>query len=454
MSLVTKAIGFAKTTNGAPTTQAVTGVGLGKRAKAGILWTVGGLTSGTFAAGLKGSLGFWASGQPGVAGGFGSDDAQATTNTRRSRSTSKCVRIVNGGGLIADASLASVDGDDGNHSLLWPTNDGNAYLMQELVLGGEEFEAFCFHFLLPGATGSVVLRDLWPWKPEFGMIMRPNADVPLEHDLGQINGGFGVFDRALNQGCLAHNSQDAQATSNTARLMLQDAVVALITTTGVLGTKAAITALSADGMTLNVTTQTQSTARCVGIVMRGLKARVFFFAKSVTAPPTTQGIVPSPTFDAKALLLLSHQSVTVGSGVVHARLMLGCASGAGVEQAAAYTDTDALADSSVDALQKTDKVLVKVDNDTQTINSEADVQSFDAGGQITLSYPATNDAVATAYIGVSFGDPAPESGSVIPADMDMAVGQDGEGAHQADGYLSNISLLRSVLEDEELADLP
>ncbi len=453
MSLVAKAIGFAKTTNGAPTTQAVTGVGLGKRAKAGILWTVGGLTSGTFAAGIKGSIGFWAADQLGMAGGFGSDDAAATSNTRGRRDQARCVAVMDGGVVLAVGSLLSIDGDDGNHTFTWHLNDANAYLFQELVFGGDELEAFGFTIVLPAGTGSVTYRDIWPFKPDFGIHVRPiSGESSLTASPWATS--WGVFDRDLSQGCVGEHAVDAAATSDTQRLMFQDAVLGMVSTTPGTDAKVSITALTGDGMILNRSTNTLSSTRLIGIVMRGLKARVFFFVKSVTTPPTTQGIVPSPTFDAKALLLLSHQSVTVGSGVVHARLMLGCASGAGVEQAAAATDTDALADTSVDAVQKTDKVLLKVDNNTQTIDSEATVQSFDAGGQITLSYPATNDAVATAYIGVSFGDPAPESGSVIPADMDMAVGQDGEGAHQADGYLSNISLLRSVLEDEELADLP
>ena len=78
--------------------------------------------------------------------------------------------------------------------------------------------------------------------------------------------------------------------------------------------------------------------------------------------------------------------------VVHSRFGLGASDGS-TEGSSAVQDENGAAITNVDAIDKTSKVFMKLDNGTPAIDAEADLTTFGTDG-FTLNW-TTNDAVQT-----------------------------------------------------------
>ena len=113
---------------------------------------------------------------------------------------------------------------------------------------------------------------------------------------------------------------------------------------------------------------------------------VTFKGASPIQPITGTGFQPS------VVLLSSFQDVTRATPVTQSRFGFGASNGV-TEGAQAFADADAVAAKSVQSVDKTSKVFVKVNNSTSTVDAQADLTSMDANG-FTLNW-ATNDAVPT-----------------------------------------------------------
>ena len=114
-------------------------------------------------------------------------------------------------------------------------------------------------------------------------------------------------------------------------------------------------------------------------------------AKSIASAPASQAI-SSVGFQPRAVLFSSFQNTTQANPVTQTRFGIG-ASDATTQGSSAASDTNSLSTTSANGIDKTSKVFVKVDNNTSTINAEADLSSFDSTG-FTLNW-TTNDAIAT-----------------------------------------------------------
>jgi hypothetical protein len=113
-------------------------------------------------------------------------------------------------------------------------------------------------------------------------------------------------------------------------------------------------------------------------------------------------------FQPAVVLLASVQNTiqTSDTAVTHTRFGIGAANGTSVGSSA-FADRDATSPTSVQALDKTNKVFMKVNNTAGTVDAEADLASMDADG-FTLNW-TTNDAVATEIVYLALGTPGTAS---------------------------------------------
>jgi hypothetical protein len=109
-----------------------------------------------------------------------------------------------------------------------------------------------------------------------------------------------------------------------------------------------------------------------------------------------------------AVVLLASVQYTIqtsDTAVAETRFGLGASNTTG-QGSSAFADKDALVTptlSSVQGIDKTSKVFMKVNNNTSTIDAEANLTSMDTGG-FTLNW-TTNDAVATEIVYLALGAP-------------------------------------------------
>jgi len=167
--------------------------------------------------------------------------------------------------------------------------------------------------------------------------------------------------------------------------------------------QATLVSMDADGFTLNYSVANNWTGYLYSLALAGVRVRVGSFTKAVAAAPAVQAVT-GLGFKPNLVVLSSVQDVARASGTITnpARRGLGASDGT-TAGCSAYSDEDGRNTSSVHAIDKTNKLFMKMDNATQTIDAEADLASLDADG-FTLRW-TTNDAVATEVLYFALGAP-------------------------------------------------
>ncbi|MBI3741589.1 MAG: hypothetical protein HY257_07525 [Chloroflexi bacterium] len=149
--------------------------------------------------------------------------------------------------------------------------------------------------------------------------------------------------------------------------------------------------MDADGFTVNFSTANGSATQIFSLALKGMNAKAGNFSKSTTTPSVSQSVT-GVGFQPRVVMLSSFQDVAQANPVVQSRFGIG-ASDANAEGSSAYSDANAVNTTNVKSIDKTSKAFMKVNNNTSTIDAEADLTSMDADG-FTLNW-TTNDAVAT-----------------------------------------------------------
>ena len=138
-------------------------------------------------------------------------------------------------------------------------------------------------------------------------------------------------------------------------------------------------------------TASNAAARVFSLALKGVNVKPGFFLKTAAAAPAPQAIT-GVGFTPRLIMLASVQNTTQANPVAHSRFGLGASDG-GTEGSSAVQDQNAAGVTIVDAIDKTSKIFVKVDNSTPVIDAEADLASRGTDG-FTLNW-TTNDAVQT-----------------------------------------------------------
>jgi hypothetical protein len=385
---------FTKSTGGAPVTQAVTH-SLGVTPKALILWT-NGKTNESFVVSFNYGFGM-TDGTTSYSASAASLDNANNSNASR-KIAAKALTIVQWGeATVAEADLQSWTTT--TFTLNWTTNNATAYVIHYLIIGGD-VSAKVKNWQMANATGNQSITGIG-FQPDVVI----HAHCGYNYLTVGTNStaaalGLGVMDKNSNQWAAQFLTQDAAGTSDTQRGQQTDAALFSFSNALAVTKKASYVSMDADGFTINYSTALAANAgQVISLALNGLNVKAGNFNKSTGGAPASQSVT-GVGFTPGALFLASFQDITRASPVATTRLGIGASDGT-TEGSSAVTDTNGLGYTSVDAIDKTSKVFMKLNNDTKTINAEADISSMGSDG-FTLNW-TTNDAVATQMLYLALG---------------------------------------------------
>jgi hypothetical protein len=379
---------FTKSTGTAPVQQNVAH-GLGETPKALILWSAARTSSGSFTSNARFSVGMTDGTTSGSAGG-GSRSGQDTTDASR-RMANKAITLVEWGQtLMAEADLDSWNAT--NFTLNWTTNDGSAHVIHFLAIGGSQVSAQMLSWAMRTSTGDQAVTGVG-FTPEVVVHIHAGAGFTSTPPASTVHWGFGIgaMDRSGGQWATTGFSVDASGTSDTQGYQRTNQTIAAIDAGLGVAKEAAYVSMDSDGFTVNFSTANSSASRVFSLALKGVHAKAGTFLKTVASATASQSLTGIP-FRPRAVMLLGAQDIARTTPQSHNRFGMGAGS-ADAEGAIAVQDTDGLGFSSSDDIQRTTKAFIKVNNNTPSIDAEADLASLDEAG-FTLSW-TTNDAVQT-----------------------------------------------------------
>jgi hypothetical protein len=395
MAIQIKTGSFTKSTAGAPVSQVIAGIGF--TPKAIIMWTEGGTVSGTFHGSRLSAFGISSGAAASQSVAASEKDAVAVTVSERRHAAKALTIIQYDATLLAECDLTSFDAN--GFTLNWTTNNAVAYIIHYIAIGGSELSAKVVLWTSPTATGNKAVTGVG-FVPDFVLhATGGNAGAPpVNNTIALI--ALGAMSTAAQwaQNMYAANtltpSQEHREQHTNAAMMMGGA------TAGTPLSKSAFVSMDADGFTTNFSVVDASARQVISLCLKGGHYAVGAFNKVTGGAPASQ-VVTGVGFKPMGILLASFQNTAAATNQAHARQGTGAFDNNGGTQASARADQDNVNPSVSKAVDKTSKGFVKVDNNTSTVDAEADLTSMDADG-FTLSW-STNDAVATEMLYVAIG---------------------------------------------------
>ena len=387
---------FTKTIAVAPVSQVVAH-GLGETPKALILWT-NGKTDELIDSGFFFAFGVTDSPTAHRSAAAGSRDGADPSEASRRIATKALTIVQRAGVLLAEADLTAWDAT--NFTLNWTTNDIDPYVIHFIAIGGSDISAKVLGWTMPTSTGNKAVTGVG-FKPDVVIHVHAGADFTTTPSATttDANIGLGVMDASGDQWANAILSLDnISGDSNTQRGQQTDACLYDFDSALAVRKEAAWVSMDADGFTVNFSTANASAGQVVSLALKGLNVKASSFNKITSG---SNQAVTGAEFQPAVVLLSSFQHTTQASPVAHARFGIGASDGT-TEGSSAFLDADSTGDKTiVEGIDKTSKVFVKVNNNTPTIDAEADLTSLDSDG-FTLNW-TTNDGVATQLLYLAFG---------------------------------------------------
>ena len=387
---------FTKSTNtSVPVSQAVAH-GLGVTPKALILWTEG-KTDESF--GVSSLFGFGVTdGTTSKSASAGSEDAQNNSQEAR-RIANKALTIVDWNQVLrAEADWSSWDST--NFTLSWSTNNSTGYTVHFIAIGGTDISANVVGWTMPTSTGNHSVSGVG-FKPDIVIHVHAGSgftNTPTANH-GSAAFGLGVMDADGDQWATTFLAEDGSPTSDTQRSQQTDACIYAMDKSLTVTKEASWVSMDSSGFTVNFGTANSSASQAFSLALKGLNVKPGSFSKSTASQPASQSVT-GVGFQPSLILLTSFQDATQASPAAHARYGIGASDGTN-EGCSALQNGDALTTTTVDGIDKTSKVFVKVNNSTPAVDAEADTTSLDSGG-FTLNW-TTNDSVATEILYIALG---------------------------------------------------
>jgi hypothetical protein len=378
---------FTKSTNtSAPVTQAVAH-GLGETPKVLIIWSAGKTTS-TLGANARLAFGM-SDTSTDRAMSFESDDGQFTSAVNRRVATTVVTMVDQAGTLKAEADLQSVDAT--NFTLNWTTNNSTAYIFHFIAIGGTHVQAKVVGWTMRTSTGNQAITGV-SFQPEVVISAHAGAGLTSAPSATAANGasGLSAMDARGNQWAQAVFSTDGSNFSDTTRYQRRQEP----------GRRRREPdedrrgGVRLDGLgRLHDELHDRRERGGSGVLARAARPAGpgGDFTKSTSGAPASQSVT-GVAFRPRLVLLASTQNTANTSPATNDRFGVG-ASYVTAEGGIAVQDADGQDTTSVDGIDTTTKTFVKVNNDTQTTDAQADLTSLDTAG-FTLNW-TTNDAVAT-----------------------------------------------------------
>jgi hypothetical protein len=420
---------FAKDASGAPATQVVPH-GLGQAPKALILWTDG-KTDQNFSASFLYAFGM-TDGTTSFSNAASSLNNAAGVPTVNRRLADKALAIVSPTGVrLAEADLQSWDTT--NFTLSWAINDATPYVIHFIAIGGPAVSAKVVNWQMPVNPGNTSVTV--GFSPDVVLHAHLGAGFTSTPPAGQAGAhfGFGVMDK--NGGQWATDEETWNGAPTMTRGQQTNACLYAFNNTRDVQKVASFVSMDATGFTVNFAEPTgnMNQGQVISLALKGVAAKAGSFPKSTTVPNVTQP-VSGMGFGPSAVLLASFQDVTPllsppAQALAEMRFGIGAADRTGGQGASAVADKDGANPTITQGIDKTSKAFVKVNNNTPTIDAEANVSTFDPDG-FTLNW-TTNDAVATQMLYLAL---------VVPTVNYRSIGTRADyGTTQTDGNGSSVT---------------
>lgn len=376
---------FAKST---ATGNQVIAHGLGTTPKAMIFWTTG-RNNEAFGTSFHYSFGA-TDGTTSRCSSAASQDSQGTSAASRRISTTPITIVEWGENTIAEATFVSWNTT--NVTLNWTTNNNQAYVIHFAAIGGTDVQAKILGWTMPTATGNFSVTGSG-FRPD--VVIHSHVGSGYTGAIGSNGTNAAIATGIMDTEGAVWSSEilivDGSGTSDSQRNQRTDACFTAINNALAITKQATMASMDNNGFTLNFSTANANAANAFSLALKGLNSHTGSFDKTTATAPASQtitGVGFTPTF----VWFSSFMDTAEGAPVDEGRYGVGASDGT-IEGSSTFQDTNNLNNTSVDSIDKTSKVFVKVDNNTPTINAEADLTSFNSNG-FTLNW-TTNDNVAT-----------------------------------------------------------
>lgn len=395
VSAATFDVGSFNKVNGLAPAPQVVPHNLGETPKALILWTMGAVDE-TFSRSYRFAIGA-SDGTSSESSGASSEDNPNPNASRRV--AYKALTIVQWNeALLAEADLVSWDA--AQFTLNWTTNDNRRYVIHYMAIGGDEVQAKVRDWVMQsGSTGNQSVAG-FGFQPELVIHFHIGAGfttAPPAMTTHAIH-GLGVMDASGNQWHTTFFTwHNASPRSDTQRYQRTTSTLAGIRADLTLAKEASFVSMDPDGFTIDWTTMDSAASRVYSLALAGLLVRVGSFDKSIVTPTALQSVT-GVGFTPRLVLLQSFQSSANTAVIGNSYYGIG-ASNLARQASSAIEDTNDLSPSSVHSIDKASKVFIKVDDQNQVIQAEANLASMDTDG-FTLDW-TTNDAAATQMLYVA-----------------------------------------------------
>lgn len=389
--IVTEAGSFNKATS---TGNQVINHGLGVTPKAIIIWMAGDIsTARNFLFGFS----------------DGVDDASvngmevhnsANSNAQRRLANDSIVSMINSSGTVIWAATLSA-WDDSTFTLNWGTNDSNALEFHYLLIGGDNVLAKVLEWGTGTSGGNLGVTGVGFQPDALIHIHQGFAAGTLPAGNTAFNPCIGMVDAAGNNRAISLCVRNGQATMDTQRGQVDKVLYRISTSSGALDWSALHVSMDSDGFTINNDNPPGASNAILTLCLKGVSCKVGVLGKSTnTSVPVAQQIA-SVGFTPKAAIFMSVMAAASASVQDHARIAIGASDGTN-EGCASWKSEDNSANADVDTITSNTKAIQISNNDTTSIEAEADVSSF-APDEINLSW-TTNNNVATEIVYMAFGD--------------------------------------------------
>ncbi len=400
---------------------------LGVTPKAMILWTNGKLAAGNNTFGASYNWGFGmtdgtAAGSWVISAGSVNGVGTNAQSQASRRVWNKAIQLITGttsagGTLVAEADFTSWTTTQ--FTITWTTNDTSAYVIHYLIIGGTGVSAQVLNWI--GETPVSVTQDCCTAtaKPTNALTFQPDLILNASSGSGTgscfpcsgtfaLGAGFGLGVMDTN-GDLWANSflvvggvkpKDTQHGQKASTDFVYD-VTSSLGTSPIAVTCTTTPCLFANGFRMNWTGDGLGGMRNA-LALQNVNFKVGTFNKcSSTGGCSNQNAISGLGFQPGAVILTSVQDVTQASPVGGGRYGFGASDGTN-EGSIAIEDLDCASNctSVVSGLDSTTKAFTKANNDTGTVEAQADI-TMNAGG-FTVAW-SPNDTATTEILYIALG---------------------------------------------------
>lgn len=411
MAVSYKVGSFAKSTGGAPASQAVTGVGF--EPKALILFATGNTAEDTIRVHSEVMCGF-TDGTNEKSLATASEDNLGTSDAFRYANSDKTFTWINPttGAILAECDLTSFDSD--GFTLNWTTNDANAILIKYIAIGGTDITDVEVGSFFADTSAGVQNVSTGVANADFIMILN-NALFSGAHEDTLFQDGYlgiGMATSASNQGHTHITSDDNVGTSQTTRYQRTNSIASVVSSaSGTVAFEASFDGFTASGFDFDITNPGSSYLHYY-ITIKGGQWEV---GNGTTATSQTTKSYTT-TFEPKGLMLHSFNTTAQTTVQGTSSMCIGASDGT-TDVGISVRDTDAIGTTDSARISSSTKCI-------RTITTGSTVEEGDlttGGGfnatDFTLDF-TTADANAREFIWAVVGDepvtgPGPSTQAVV-----------------------------------------